>query len=257
MKYVTLSVLVILVGTLVTASGVFIAAIGAIRDRKKRRQQSDHITRFILTSESGSAWVVLLGTLVTAVGAILSSMEAAKKTEEIASLNKQIVAAVTGGESFPYLDIAEQPQQPGEMSLVVENRGDFPLYDVVVKVIDENKMLGFMHSHPTLGAIDGETGKQFTTVRNLGNMFPHQAIGFATFQMLDNIVSQDFDCSFLARNGPIYERIKLRRVGRKIAIATRSIRQDGKQIIETVSPEFPHRPDGSLGWDLDEIPYKY
>ena len=56
------------------------------------------------------AIVVLVGVLITAIGAFLSSSERTdferelrKKSDEIAALNRQIAASVTGGDSFCYV----------------------------------------------------------------------------------------------------------------------------------------------------------
>ena len=51
------------------------------------------------------------------------------KADEIASLNKTIAGAVTGGDSFCYLSVmSNSPREP--LRFVIVHLGKFPLYDV-------------------------------------------------------------------------------------------------------------------------------
>jgi hypothetical protein len=84
------------------------------------------------------AFVVVFGALVAAGGALWSSGERVEferglreKSDEIADLNRQIAASVTGGDSFPYLTFASLGiAGPNAAILTLLNKSEHPLYEV-------------------------------------------------------------------------------------------------------------------------------
>jgi hypothetical protein len=62
-----------------------------------------------------------------------------EKSDQIAKLNEHLVDLVTGGDSFIYLDCI--PRQNLPFLVLIHKRGEFPLYDVNVRIVD-------LHSKP-------------------------------------------------------------------------------------------------------------
>jgi hypothetical protein len=82
--------------------------------------------------------VGVFGALVAAGGALWSSGERSeferalrKKSEEIADLNRQIAASVTGGDSFCYLEFGSLGvAEPNMAILMLLHKGKYPMYEV-------------------------------------------------------------------------------------------------------------------------------
>src|SRR6478609_5690772 len=88
-------------------------------------------------------WLMLLGALLSTAGAILASQrqaaseeELSKKSVEIAELNKQIAASVTGGDSFAYMGFLLQFDVP---RLMLFHEGQYPLYGLNARISDLDK----------------------------------------------------------------------------------------------------------------------
>ena len=107
------------------------------------------------------AGIAALGGIVAACGLFLASQESAKKSDqiaqaseanaalsrtiaaksdEIARINTKIAGSVTGGDSFVYL---EPLRRGGRVRYFVRQSGQYPTYDVVVRVQDGEQRLLF------------------------------------------------------------------------------------------------------------------
>ena len=109
-----------LIGAVIIAIGGIIAAIGASRDV---RQQLGLTQRLAAKSDEIAAL----------------NQDLAAKSEEIAGLAKQGLAAVTGGESFAYL----QPlRRGGRVRYFVRQQGKHPTYDLVIRMEEVSRPSG-------------------------------------------------------------------------------------------------------------------
>ncbi|MHC4277591.1 MAG: hypothetical protein ACYSWY_08925 [Planctomycetota bacterium] len=86
---------------------------------------------------------ILIGAFIAAAGAFWASLEQAKfervlrtKSDEIAQLNTKIASAVTGGDSFCYLDLAIGDGTTNTPALMLVHQGEYPVYDVSVRIVD-------------------------------------------------------------------------------------------------------------------------
>ena len=61
------------------------------------------------------------------------------KADEIASLNREIAAGITGGDNYPFLLFSLGDGKTNEPLLVLNDKGRFPLYDVSVEITDSEK----------------------------------------------------------------------------------------------------------------------
>ena len=80
--------------------------------------------------------LVFIGAIIAAVGALWTSLQQAQferelraKSDEIAELNRTIVASVTGGNSFCYLAFALGDGTTNSFPLMLVHEGDYPIYD--------------------------------------------------------------------------------------------------------------------------------
>ena len=203
-------------------------------------------------------WQFLPGTLVF-VGAVLVATgtywtafpqsnfnaQLRQKNEEIISLQKDSVAASTGGDafaiaSFTMFDLhGRMPNandMPDELQLqiVLINKGRFPLYDVSVRFTDLDQKLNLqdaMHAYP------------------VGNMASGPDLALLTAIILRHVGKQiDYNIFFSARNGLWTQMLRMRWVGNGWTSASRVL-QNGKEVFSEVSQNYPRGPSGEIEWD--------
>ena len=108
----------------------------------------------MLEDLSWPAIIIFIGLVLTAIGGIwsahqqaISEKELNKKSDEIAELNKQIASSITGGDNFvdiyPIIDLGT----PEQLSLMLINSNETPLFDVQVQINDRDAAASFMKSH--------------------------------------------------------------------------------------------------------------
>lgn len=103
--YLTLPMLLVLCGTILSAAGVFFATLS---EKQEKLQSATERARF--------------------------ESELRSKSDEIASLNREIAASITGGDSFPiamYMPPLEPAvNDPNVLSVAIRVEGKYPLFDV-------------------------------------------------------------------------------------------------------------------------------
>jgi hypothetical protein len=157
-----------------------------------------------------------------------------EKSDQIAKLNEQIVDLVTGGDSFIYLDCI--PRQNLPFLVLIHKRGEFPLYDVNVRIVDLNsKPLGL--------------GTQWV----LGN-YPRGTADCTAEQILlpRNGDEASFSFFFNARNGAWYENLRLTLVNgnwkRALQVYAPLTSGKRKDLYKHIDEGFPTEADGSVKW---------
>jgi len=96
--------------------------------------------------------LVLIGGVLSAVGAFVATMRQnqekaqsatqraqfekglREKSDEIAELNKQIAAQVTGGDSYCTLFVSAPGKDSNQSGIILISHGQYPVYDVSVKI---------------------------------------------------------------------------------------------------------------------------
>jgi hypothetical protein len=225
--------IVVFAGALTSAAGGLWAAVDA-----------DH--------SGGAAIVIFVGVFVTAGGALWGSIQQTQserllrlRSDEIAELNRTIAASVTGGDSFCYLALSLGDEAANSPLLAVVHQGNYPLYDVQIRVVDLEKF-DLIKDHLTLEAMT-----QTETVLNMGNLSPNQAAMIGTWQ-LPNADQQRYNIFIHARNGFVTQMIRLRRVEGRWKSATKVTRGFGEQeaaLFERVDAEFPRGEGGEVQWE--------
>jgi hypothetical protein len=191
-------------------------------------------------------WLMLLGALFSTVGAIWASQRQAaseaelrKKSEEITELNKQTAASVIGGDSFAYMAFLLQFDVP---RLILFHEGNYPLYDVSVRISDLDKTKGRTYSISDL-----ENELHF----NIGNVAPHNSRMLVPISLSND--SLRWNIFFSARNGFFTELLRMRRVNGKwktaLKVVTNPMRgEERKTLFEKVDPDYPVGKNGLVEW---------
>jgi hypothetical protein len=192
------------------------------------------------------AWLMLLGALLSTAGAIWASQRQAaseedlrNKSDEIARLNKQIAASVTGGDSFAYMVFLLQFDVP---RLVLIHEGAYPLYDVSVRISDIDKTKDRKYSISDL-----ENELHF----NIGNVAPHNSRMLVPIPLSND--SLRWNIFFSARNGFFTEILRMRRINNKWKTALKVVTNGSngevaKTLFEKVDPDYPVGENGQVDW---------
>jgi hypothetical protein len=204
----------------------------------------------MLPSLLGPPGLILIGSIFAAIGALWASHQQAtferqlrEKSDEIAALNRRLLAEVTGGDSFPSLSLLlENDKNTG--LLVVQHHGDHPLFDVSARLVDLEKFDAIAKQQKL-------TFEYFTsadTYLQLGTLVP----GFVNVRGNVEIGSYNrrgFNIFFVARNGGFTESYRLAKVHGSWTSAKRvTCDRDGKVLLEEIRDDFPRSSDGHVEW---------
>jgi hypothetical protein len=235
--------------------GALIAAIGA----------------FFATQQQGQQQVAYEKLLRQRTDEIVDlNKKLADKSDNIAAMTQTSLDAVTGGDTFCYLELSDS-LETGTVVFHVSVEGKHPLFDVTMTVTDQNAMAGVMHEFEKRNA-----GKPFQPVFEvlgrhafdgtrrtfaLGNLNP------STWNTVPDMVwpvggltDRGFLIQTVARNGYIIQQTQLRKVDGQWISATQVTKNDGsttKTVYSVVNDKFPRKPDGSVDWGkLSPLPHK-
>lgn len=167
-----------------------------------------------------------------------------EKSDEIAELNRKIAATITGGDSYCYLAFTLGQGPANSPLLLVSHRGEYPLYDVSIRIVDLKKF------DRKSGDWTLEKAAGTETYLKVGNLSPGQDRIWGKWQ-LPETDQQDYNVFLSARNGFVTQFIRLRRVNGRWKIATKVFRDFGKQqkvIFEDIGAEFPRDEKGKEQW---------
>lgn len=184
--------------------------------------------------------------------------ELAKKSDEIASLNRTIAGSVTGGDSFCYVTLSLDDAAANNPMAILIPRGDHTVFDVALRIVDVGKLQALAKKGP----VTFETMAQAEINLNLGNLVPERFRMLGRWQLPADSDTQDYNLFFAARSRSFVQSIRLRRVnGRwkqaiKVQVAPPNIYPTKKKIprppqvlFEKIDPEFPRDDKGQVQWD--------
>lgn len=210
--------------------------------------------------------VVMIGAILSAVGSLwfnarqnaekLSASkdreefqtELKEKNEEIAKLNRKIAEAVTGGDSYCYVQF--NPVDKNAVQIMLMHKGENPLYDVSLNIM-ENGIFASKKNVSYKELTDSSLGFK------PGNLSPHYVIpiGFMTLPKKDKI---SYNINFYARNGSIGELIQMQKLDGKWVQAIKVMKTyppEGTRLppptilLEQVDDGYPLNKDGKVDWD--------
>ncbi len=202
----------------------------------------------------GPAVLIFIGILISAAGALWaekqksgSERELKQKNEEIGKLSRKIAYSVTGGDSFCYLAFSLPDDGSINAMLTAVHKGEFPLYDVSVRIVDLDKFDKHIKEQAklTLGGI-----QKVQTNINIGNIPALQAVTLGPWA-LSQSGEVRYNIFISARNGFITELVRLKRINEKWVSAYKVEAGPGHEpgvLYEKIDPDFPKNEDGNVNW---------
>ena len=237
-QFITLPMVIVLIGALCSAFG---ALWTTARQAEERARSADARAQAEKDLREKSDVIADLHRQ-SAEARTQAEKELREKSDEIARLNKRVADLVTGGDGFCFVHIAGR--QVGLLSTSVINPSDTPLYNIAGRVLDlaEHKKLRSEGKEPTFF----DTAFEF----RVGDLGAHQATMIKDFDFSTGD-AKDYNIIITARNGLITQLLRGRRTLSGWRIATRVIRNTGREEIlyEQVDDEFPRGPNGEIPWE--------
>ena len=143
---------------------------------------------------------------------------------------------VNGGNSFCYVCVAVE--HLGNRLLVVNHEGDYPLYDLSIRVVDLEKF----NEH--IG--NPENMHIYQQTFSIGTMLPRQRNNLCAIPISNHEVSKSFNIFFSARNGMFHELLRLKKINSEWESAIKVERE--KTLLEAISNNYPKNSDGEIDW---------
>lgn len=161
--------------------------------------------------------------------------------EELEKKTKDVIDHVSGGDSFPWIQVAMVDDATDKGILMVNHCGKHPLYDVGVRIVDLNKFT------KVSGNFSLKAMQITDTNINIGNLIS----GYSSMPMewqVAHTPEQDYNAFFTARNGGFTQSIRMKKVGKEWLTATRVTNMKNEVVYEHVDAQFPHDKDGMVSW---------
>ena len=147
-----------------------------------------------------------------------------------------IFSQITGGNSFCFASLSQN--HLGERNLSITHQGDYPLYDLTIRVVDLDKF----NEH----SANPEYAHTFEKTFSIGTMLPKQFNNLCTMSMSDQENSKSFNIFFSARNGMFQELLRLKKINNEWVSAIKVDRE--KTLLEFVSENYPKNAAGEVEW---------
>ena len=222
------STVVIFVGVILTAVGSFVSAV--IATRTSAKNQSIRARSWVIAG----AVVAFGGDCISGWGGVLASREAAK-------VNHRVLGSISGGDSFAYLKFIFQGKDSYRPLVVVIHQGEYPMYDVKVRIVDQDQWNKIGRTDTSLEAL-----REAETYIEIGNLPPKRVSMPRLRWQMPYRQEVNYLVEISARNGSVTELLRLRRVAGEWRWALRVTRDmEGKiPLVEEIEPEFP----GKVTW---------
>lgn len=188
------------------------------------------------------------GAALIFIGIFGTAYKQYRSEQKIQDLNTQILASITGGESFCYVSPPRGPADRDSYDLYVTHNGDHPLYDVSVQIQDMSQVKAIIQdAKNNKGSLEGIL--KATSVISVGNIIPASALMIGSIKLPKNIEVFEFRIKIIARNGFFDQILKCRRGRKNMFFATKVTRDSDKKILhEFIHPEFPRNSAGGIDW---------
>lgn len=147
-----------------------------------------------------------------------------------------IFSQIIGGNSFCFANLSQS--YLGERNLTIMHQGDYPLYDLTVRVVDLDKFNEYS-GNP-------EYAHVFEKTFSIGTMLPKQFNNLCTVSISDQENSKSFNIFFSARNGMFHELLRLKKINNEWVSAIKVDRE--KTLLESVSDNYPKNTAGEIEW---------
>jgi hypothetical protein len=166
--------------------------------------------------------------------------EVAEQGRVNAELAKESIGAVTGGDSFCWMQVNHQFGYP---TPIFVHSGKHPWYDVDIRITDLQKLRsGIQPSDVALRVPELNPGRAY--------MNPKACLPFSDDQ------GQDFNIFFSARNGMWVEKLRLRKKegewtsACQVWITNPTAAAPREPMFEEISAGYPRAEDGTVDWGV-------
>ena len=162
---------------------------------------------------------------------------------QAAQSERELRAAVTGGDSWCYLVLSAPVNGEDSAFLIVVHQGDQPLYDVSARIVDVDKF------DLIKGNLSWDRFAETQINLRPGNLSPNQAAMLGTWGIPEEGVH--WNIFFAARNGFFEQQLRLLRIeGRWLSAirVTRGHDEAEVTLLEKVDPKFPRDSKGQVEW---------
>jgi hypothetical protein len=176
-----------------------------------------------------------------------------KQNDTIAELSKENISAVTGGDTFCYVDISPL-LNPDQIWLEVFKVGKYPMRSVTMRIMDRNReeqamqkaMQNLYKDHTPTNEEILNAMTQHPDIREFIPDFAKPNTSVGGYQLVGGD-QQGFDILFRAFNGDWIERLELRRVNGKWARALLvETGQKSKPYFVKVDRDYPRKANGHI-----------
>ena len=196
------------------------------------------------------AITVFIGAVIVAGGTFWAAWRQSHFNSEIRTKNEAIIRAqregidaITGGDSFAYLQFqvvardgtaVNAHSMPIDLLLcpIVIHKGKYPLYDLAFRM------------YPT--GVPFEEGLKSEVTAGVGNISANLATT-TTIRIPHHGRDITYNIFFSARNGLWTQILRMRWMGDGWATANKVL-MNGKDVFREVSANFPKTPDGRVDW---------
>jgi hypothetical protein len=218
-------------------------------DKRTKKFRKRRRILFVLSA------LFLIASIIVVIGDELAKRkEISDIANQLSSLQQQGEIAkrlVTGGDSYCYLNALGA----GDVQdLVLVHQGDYPLYDLQIRIVDLEKFDAIAKANPRVTL---EELSKADLVHYLGTLNPNQAVRIGNLTLPPDKDEKGYNVFILARNGELAELLRFRRINGAWLRALRVQRSESSQpqiLIERVENGFPRNETGEVSWERNAAP---
>ncbi|MRS04892.1 hypothetical protein EG832_17005 [bacterium] len=179
--------------------------------------------------------------------------EISQKNSRITELVQESLSWTTGGENFCYFQFPHPNPKSNTIDLVLRTSGKHPVYDVSIKITDNEALNAALYSKEREGMPPLESQIDImnllasgSKIINLGTMAPQIVYPISKIKLPDTD-KQSYQINIWARNGHAVQLLSYRRVNGIWKGAMRTYKRDNTYK-EDIEPGFPQNEKGEAIW---------
>jgi cell division protein FtsB len=238
----------------ILGAGVFNVIVTVIQNQEKeqfRNQVSQMETSLRSKSDEIAELNKKLLTKTEEIAVLNRSIAA--KSDAIAELNRDIAGMVTGGDSYCYFWITRIKSRPDFAGLTLHHQGKYPLYNLKIKIVDVEKIVGIMTEEMKTGEFWRRSWVEQDAILfpgsrifNIGNFGPNYVIPLVDIP-LGPEDKKGYNIELTAQNCFIRQTLRFRKINGEWKMAEQ-LAVRGKIIKEDIPKEFPRDSEGKFAW---------
>jgi len=185
---------VIIIGGLVTTVAGFLVAY-------RQNPPPRLLKRLAIASAIGGV-LAICGGVWSGYQQSRNDRELLSKTDQITQLTKRNADYVIGGDSYCYFIFCTWPNRA---SWLLCHNGDYPLYDLEIRILDIIKRDKLAKERP--GYITANHNREAETIQPYGTLIPHDNRSLFKEDSFETDEMKLYRITFFARNGSWYENV--------------------------------------------------